>query len=146
MSQLNGQDFCLEKFSIQIFLLSLAPSRAPYLVTTHNYSSSSLIIRWSHLLREDFHGLPICYIISYYPVDLKRDVKFLRVNYTTNTTTLTNLTVYTMYVINVSAVSSGGIGPANTVKAQTRAEGRKDILYDTFCNCEKAYTFSINLS
>lgn len=47
----------------------------------------------------------------------------MSVNYTKNTTTLTNLTVYTMYVINVSAVSSGGIGIANTVKARTGAEG-----------------------
>ena len=37
--------------------------------------------------------------------------------------TLTDLTVYTMYVIDVSAVSSGGIGPANTAKARTDAAG-----------------------
>lgn len=30
-----------------------------------------------------------------------------------------------MYVINVSAVSSGGIGPANTAKGRTGAEGKK---------------------
>ena len=39
----------------------------------------------------------------------------MNVNYSTNTTTLTNLTVY--IVINVSAISFGGIGPVNTVKA-----------------------------
>ena len=51
-------------------------------------------------------------------------MNFVSLNHKTNTTTLTNLTVYTMYVINVSAVSSGGIGPANTVKARTDADGR----------------------
>ena len=49
----------------------------------------------------------------------------MSLNYTTNATTLTNLTVYTMYVINVSAVSSGGIGPANTARARTDAEGKE---------------------
>ena len=47
----------------------------------------------------------------------------MSINYTSNITTLTNLTVYTMYVINVAAVSSGGIGPANTTKARTDARG-----------------------
>ena len=51
----------------------------------------------------------------------------LSVKYITNITTLTNLTVYTMYVINVSAVSSGGIGPANTIKARTGAGG--NVIY-----------------
>ena len=74
---------------------------------------------------EDFQGKPIGYKITYYPVYSANDVISLNVNYTTNTTTLTNLTVYTMYAINVSAVSSGGIGPANTAKARTGAEGRK---------------------
>lgn len=63
------------------------------------------------------------YIISYYPLYSENDVNQARVIYPTNTTALTNLTVYTVYVINVSAVSSGGIGPANTVKARTGAKG-----------------------
>ena len=75
------------------------------------------------MLKEDFHGPPIGYIITYCPVDLGGDIKFVRVNYTTITITLTNLTVYTMYVINVTAVSSEGIGPANTIQARTGAEG-----------------------
>ena len=41
------------------------------------------------------------------------------------TTVLANLTVYTVYVVNVSALSSGGIGPARTVKARTDARGTK---------------------
>ena len=67
--------------------------------------------------------MPIGYAIIYYPAEVESDINFVTVNFTTNTTTLTNLTVYTMYVINVSAVSSGGIGIANTVKARTAAEG-----------------------
>ena len=74
---------------------------------------------------EEFQGKPIGYKITYYPVNSANDVISLSVNYTANTTTLTNLTVYNMYVINVSAVSSGGIGPVNTAKARTGAEGRK---------------------
>ena len=93
------------------------------MVTTHKYGSSSLMVKWSHLLKDDFHGLSIGYIITYYPIDLEGDIKFVRVNYTTSTTTLTNLTVYTMYVINVSAVSSAGIGPASTIQTRTGAEG-----------------------
>ena len=72
-----------------------------------------------------FQGQPIGYKISCYPVHLESDINFLDVNYTLNTTTLTELTAYTMYVINVSAVSSGGIGPANTAKARTDAAGTK---------------------
>ena len=73
----------------------------------------------------DFQGKPVGYKITYYSVNSANDVVSLSVKYTTNTTTLTNLTVYAMYVINVSAVSSGGIGPVNTAKARTGAEGRK---------------------
>ena len=96
------------------------------MVSIHNYNSSSLLVKWSHLQKGDFYGPPIGYIITYYPVDLDGNVKLVRVNFTTSTTTLANLTVYTMYVINVSAVSSGGIGPANTIQARTGAEGTED--------------------
>ena len=95
------------------------------MITANNSSSTSLVVKWSHLPEEHFQGQLIGYHVTYYPVDLESDVNFTSVNYTTNTTTLTNLTVYTMYVINVSAVSSGGIGPANTIKARTDAEGRE---------------------
>ena len=64
------------------------------------------------------------YKIVYHPVNAESGRKSQNVNFTTNNTTLTNLTVYTMYVINVSAVSSRGIGPANTAKARTDAAGR----------------------
>ena len=77
------------------------------------------------MLHGDFQGEPIGYAISFHPVESKSDINVVSMNYFTNTTTLTNLTVYTMYVINVSAVSSGGIGPANTAKAQTDARGTK---------------------
>lgn len=100
-----------------------APSRAPVSATTHKSTSMSLVVKWSHLLEEDFQGHPIGYRIAYTPADEGRDINFVRVNYTTNTATLTDLSVYTMYVINVSAVSSGGIGPAKTVKARTDAGG-----------------------
>ena len=102
-----------------------APFRAPDSVISYNYSSTSVVVKWRHLPMEDFQGKPIGYKITYYPVNSENDVISLSVNYTSNTTMLTNLTVYTMYVINVSAVSSGGIGPANTAKARTGAEGRK---------------------
>ena len=51
----------------------------------------------------------------------------MSVNHSKNTTALTDLTVYSMYVINVSAVSSGGIGPANTAKARTDAAGTEGL-------------------
>lgn len=44
-------------------------------------------------------------------------------NFTKNITTLVNLTAYTVYVVSVAAVSSGGIGPANAIKARTDAKG-----------------------
>ena len=94
------------------------------MVVTHDSSSMSLVVKWSHLPVEHFRGQPIGYNIAYYPIDLDSNINSVSVNHTTNTTTLTKLTVYTMYVINVSAVSSGGIGPANTAKARTNAEGR----------------------
>lgn len=109
-----------------MFSLS-APVRAPGLVTAHNTSSTSLIIKWSHLLRTDFRGEPVGYGISYNSVSSLLSNNYVSVKYTTNTTILTNLTAYTMYVIDVSAVSSGGVGPANTVKAQTEAEG--DVVF-----------------
>ena len=105
----------------------LAPSRAPDLVTGQNSSSTSLVVKWSHVQEKHFQGQTIGYSTTYYPVDLESDINFVNVNYTTNTTTLTNLTIYTMYVINVSAVSSGGIGPGNTAKARTDAAGTKTL-------------------
>ena len=91
-------------------------------------------MKWSHLPEKHFQGQPIGYNITYYPVDVEDEINFVSVNYTRNTTTLTNLTVYTMYVINVSAVSSGGIGPANTTKARTHAAGTKDLKNDLLHN------------
>ena len=123
------------KLSCQVNLLAcniqfqpVAPSRSSGWVTAYNLSSTSLLVKWSHLPEEDFKGQPVGYTISYYLDDSKSDTYSTSVKYTKNTTTLTNLTVYTMYVINVSAVSSGGIGPANTAKARTGAEGM-DFLY-----------------
>ena len=81
------------------------------------------MVKWSHLLGGDFQGKPIGYNITYYAAETEGDNNFVNVNYTTNITALSNLTVYTMYMINVSAVSSGGTGPANTVKARTGAKG-----------------------
>ena len=103
----------------------LAPSRAPDLVTAHKSSSTSLVVKWSHLPEEHFQGEPIGYDITYYPVEVESDANRVIVNYTTNAMTLTDLTVYTMYIINVSAVSSGGIGPANTAEARTDTAGTK---------------------
>ena len=114
----------LSNFRFRLFVyFLLAPSLVPSLVIAHNSSSTSLRVIWSYMPEEHFQGKPVGYSISYYPVDLRGDADFKNVNYSLNYTTLTNLTVYTMYVINVSAVSSGGMGPANTVKARTGAEG-----------------------
>ena len=91
----------------------------------YSKSSTSLIVKWSQLPGEYFQGQPIGYKITYHVVDSKGNVTFAAVHYTVNSTTLSNLTVYTMYVINVSAVSSGGVGPADTAMARTGAEGKK---------------------
>ena len=100
-----------------------APLQGPEVVVARNSSSTSMVLRWSHLPENIFRGQPIGCSITYHPVNLESSFSVLSVNYPTNTTTLTNLTVYTTYVINVSAVSSGGIGPASTAKARTDAEG-----------------------
>lgn len=100
-----------------------APSRASEVVTAHNSSSTNLVVSWSHLPEKQFKGKPIGYQITFHPFELEIDVNYVSVNFATNSTTLTNLAAYTVYVINVSAVSSGGIGPANTVKARTDSEG-----------------------
>ena len=106
-----------------IFFLFTAPSKAPDLIAAQNVSSTSLVLQWSHLPEEHFQGKPIVYIISYHKAGSDHDKIIVWENVTRNTTALTNLTVYTMYVIDVSAVSSGGIGPANTAKIRTDAEG-----------------------
>ena len=92
-------------------------------MVVHNSSSSSLVVKWRNLKEKHFQGQRIGYQIVYNPADAESERNFLNVNYTTDTITLINLTVYTMYAINVSAVSSGGIGPANTAKARTDATG-----------------------
>ena len=92
-------------------------------MVVHNSSSTSLVVKWRNLKEKHFQGQRIGYQIVYNPADAESERNFLNVNYTTDTITLINLTVYTMYAINVSAVSSGGIGPANTAKARTDATG-----------------------
>ena len=121
----------------------LAPTRAPDVVKAQNASSVSLVVKWSHLQAKEFQGQLIGYNITFHPVKLENGVNYVNVNYTSNTTTLTNLAFYTMYVINVSAVSSGGIGPANTVKARTGAEGTVESLipYESkICPAISSYT------
>ena len=95
------------------------------MVNAHDLSSTNLLVKWSHLPKADFQGQPIGYFLTHHPDSKESEINSISLNYTTNSTTLTNLTVYTMYVINVSAVSSGGIGPAKTVRAQTGAEGKE---------------------
>ena len=109
------------------YFLSLeAPSRTRDLKSVLNSNPTRLVVKWSHLSEKDFHGQPIGYNIIYYPVKLQRHINALSVNYTRNIITLTDLRIYTTYIINVSAVSSGGIGPENTIKARTGAEGTQD--------------------
>ena len=62
------------------------------------------------------------YKVTYYPDGLESVLNLVAVNLT-NTTELTNLSAFTMYVINISAVSSGGVGPWNTIKARTDDAG-----------------------
>ena len=114
-------NFWFKNFFLQFIS---APFRAPDLVIAYNQSSTSLALKWRHLPEKYFQGEPISYRITYNPLASKNDSNFFSVNYTSNTTTLTNLTVSTVYAINISAVSSGGIGPAKTVKARTGAEGK----------------------
>ena len=121
------------------FQLISAPCRAPDLVIAYNLSSTSLAVKWRHLPEKYFQGEPLSYKITYIPIALENNINVFTVNYTSNTTTLTNLAVYTLYVINVSAVSSGGIGPANTVKARTGAEG-KMVLNKNFPKREQRET------
>lgn len=74
---------------------------------------------------EDYQGKPIGYNITYQSADVKSGIRFVIVSHTTNTTLLGSLTIYSMYEIYVAAVSSGGTGPANTVRARTDAEGKE---------------------
>ena len=74
--------------------------------------------------KKKFNGKRVGYKISYYPVGRSWKIRNLSVNYRTNYTELTaNLTVFTEYVITVSAVSSGGVGPGNTIIARTGDAG-----------------------
>ena len=98
------------------------------MVNAHDLSSTNLLVKWSHLPKADFQGQPIGYFLTHHPDNMESEINSISLNYTTNSTTLTNLTVYTMYVINVSAVSSGGIGPANTMKARTDSEGSVELI------------------
>lgn len=91
------------------------------MVTAYNTSSTSLVVKWSHVQRQYFQGKPIGYMIIYYPVGLQSDLNFVSVKDTTNTATLTELNVYTEYAIKVSAVSLGGIGPGKWTFASTGA-------------------------
>ena len=125
-------------------LLSTAPSLAPDVLTAYGMGSTSLILHWRHVTKE-FQGQPTGYHISYHPSGAEKNIADVSADIALNTTTLTNLTVYTMYVINVSAVSSGGIGPANTLKARTGAEGTRHFLHD-FSNNKKMGYSSLQMS
>ena len=112
-------------FTFRFIFNPSAPTRAPSFITATSKSSTSLMVKWNHLLEGNFQGKAIGYNVTFYPVDSKCFLDFVMVNYTINSTALTNLSVYTMYVINVSAVSSGGTGPANTTMAQTGVRGKR---------------------
>ena len=71
------------------------------------------------------NGEPEGYKVTYYPDGLESVINLVAVNLT-NTTELTNLSAFTMYVINISAVSSGGVGPWNTIKARTDDAGTEE--------------------
>lgn len=101
-----------------MFLMLSAPYEPPDLVTAYNTSSTSLVVKWSHVPTKYFGGKPIGYNV-YYSSYWDDGYQFVSVSYTTNTATLTNLQVYTMYIVAVAAVSSGGEGPLESGRATT---------------------------
>ena len=106
--------------------MSSGRSLAPDWVTAYNTSSTSLVVKWSHVPRQFVRGKPIEYNIVYASFK-DSDVQVVRVNYTTNTINLTNLYVYARYAIAVSVVSSGGEGYIKATFAST-GENRLSIL------------------
>ena len=118
--------------------MSSVPSRPPKLVTAYSISSTSLVVKWSHVPRKNFVGKPIGYRI-YYNSYMDDNFQFVSVNYTINAITLTNLDFYTEYFIAVAAVSSGGVGPAETTTVTT---GESKLLFlCCFHCCRKEYSF-----
>ena len=118
----------------QCVFLSSVPSRPPDFVTAYNTSSTSLVVKWSHVPRQYFGEKPIGYNI-HYSAFVETDYKHKRVNYKTNTTTLTKLHVYAKYIIVVAAVSSDGEGPVEVVYALT---GENRLL---FLSCSVNWLF-----
>ena len=106
-------------------LCSSAPARAPNIIIAYNSSSTSLVVKWSHLSKRYFNGEVLGYKVKYQPFGLESNISSVTVNYE-NITELTNLSAFTMYVVTVSAVSSGGVGPWNTNKARTDDAGTDD--------------------
>ena len=131
---------------VHLVFISSAPSQAPDFLAVKKTIPTNLEVKWMHLTEKYFQGQPIGYNISYFPLNSEIDINFSIVNFTSNTTILTNLTPYTMYVINVSAVSSGGIGPANTVKAQTAAAGTLHSIVKNFLQLYDPLSFKRNSS
>ena len=125
----NGKKVKLrENRSFFSFSALSAPSHTPDVIIAHSTSSTSLVVKWSHVTEQYFNGKPIGYKVSYYPVGLKRKLRSVNVEYAKNTTELANLNAFTAYVINVSAVSSGGVGPGKITIAQTDHEGTRRCL------------------
>ena len=112
---------------IDFLFFSSAPAQAPDIIFAYNSSSTSLIVKWNHLSKRYFNGEPLGYKVTYHPVSLERNISSITVKYK-NITELTNLSAFTMYVITVSAVSSGGVGPWNTIKARTDDAGIDDLM------------------
>ena len=100
------------------FIRSAAPTPAPDLAIAYNTSSTSLVVKWSHVPKQYVRGEPFGYII-YYASLLDSVVHSATVNFMTNTTTLRKLYVYTYYVITIAAVSSGGEGYMKQTSAVT---------------------------
>lgn len=98
--------------------MSSVPSRPPDWVTAYNTSSTSLVVKWTHVPKYHFGKNPVGYNI-YYISDLDEHFQSVSVNYTTSTITLTNLHVYTQYYVGVVAENSVGEGHAQTAFAST---------------------------
>lgn len=66
-----------------VFLLSLpAPSQASEVISAYSTISTKLLVTWSHLSNDSFHGKSPTYKITYHLIDLQLEMNFVIVNFT----------------------------------------------------------------